>query len=375
MNSSSVKRSVLAATLAAACVVVLHLPIRSEDGYRLWMRYDSLTKHEIEGYKSAITQVVIEGSSPTLDVAGGELHTALTGMFGGEVPISSTLLNDNSLLIGTPANSPLIRSAGLTKDLASVGDDGYVIRRSRVAGKNVIVIAANTDTGALYGAFHLLRLIQTGTAIAKLNLTERPRVGLRMLDHWDNLDRTVERGYAGRSLWNWDELPDRVDPRLRDYARANASIGINAASLNNVNANATFLTENYLRKVAAIADTFRPYGIKIFLSARFSAPMELSGLKTADPLDPAVANWWKEKADEIYRIIPDFGGFLVKANSEGQPGPRTYGRDHVDGANMMAAALAPHKGIVIWRERPGRFPTTRTDPSALRCDATDECLS
>jgi alpha-glucuronidase len=170
-----------------------------------------------------------------------------------------------------------------------------------------------------------------------------------MLNHWDNLDGSIERGYAGKSLWRWSELPDKIDPRYRDYARANASIGINAASLNNVNADAIFLSSEYLKKVAAIADVFRPFGIKIFLSARFSAPMELGGLKTADPFDEGVKNWWKQKADEIYKVIPDFGGFLVKANSEGQPGPRTYNRNHVDGANMLAEALKSHGGIVIWR--------------------------
>jgi alpha-glucuronidase len=180
-------------------------------------------------------------------------------------------------------------------------------------------------------------------------VSERPRLGLRVLDHWDNLDGSVERGYAGRSLWDWDALPQKVDPRLRDYARANASVGINGSVLNNVNADAKSLSAEYLRKTKAVADAFRPYGVRVYLSARFSAPMELGGLKTADPLDPAVAEWWREKADEIYDLIPDFGGLLVKANSEGQPGPRTYGRDHVDGANMLAKALAPHGGVVMWR--------------------------
>jgi alpha-glucuronidase len=192
-------------------------------------------------------------------------------------------------------------------------------------------------------------LLQTGKPVAGLNISQKPRIGLRMINHWDNLDHSVERGYAGKSLWNWEELPESIDPRYRDYARATASIGINAVSLNNVNANSTFLSEAYLKKTAAIAAVFRPYGIKVFLSARFSSPMELDGLKTADPFDKDVADWWEKKADEIYRIIPDFGGFLVKANSEGQPGPRTYDRNHVDGANMMAAALAPHNGVVIWR--------------------------
>jgi alpha-glucuronidase len=201
----------------------------------------------------------------------------------------------------------------------------------------------------LYGAFHFLRLLQTRQPINRLDVTQKPRVQFRMLDHWDNLDGSIERGYAGRSLWDWKALPENVDPRLRDYARANASIGINGSLLNNVNASAQILTADYLRKVAAIADVFRPYGVRVFLSARFSAPIELGGLKTADPLDPEVATWWKQKAEEIFKLIPDFAGFVVKANSEGQPGPRTYNRSHADGANMLAAAVAPHNGIVIWR--------------------------
>jgi alpha-glucuronidase len=170
-----------------------------------------------------------------------------------------------------------------------------------------------------------------------------------MLDHWDNLDGSVERGYAGRSLWEWDRLPGALSPRYRDYARANASIGINGSVLTNVNASATVLTPAYLAKAAAIAGVLRPYGIRVYLTARFSAPMELGGLPTADPLDPRVREWWRRKADEVYAAIPDFGGFLVKANSEGQPGPQDYGRSHADGANVLADAVAPHGGIVMWR--------------------------
>jgi len=194
-----------------------------------------------------------------------------------------------------------------------------------------------------------VRLLQTEQPIDRLQIDQAPRLKLRLLNHWDNLDGTIERGYAGKSLWHWDELPGHVDPRLRDYARANASIGINGAALNNVNANSLILTREYLEKVAAIANVLRPYGVRVFLSARFSAPIELGKLPTADPLDPAVIAWWKEKTNEIYQLIPDFGGFLVKANSEGQPGPRTYNRTHADGANMLAGAVAPHHGIVIWR--------------------------
>ncbi len=201
----------------------------------------------------------------------------------------------------------------------------------------------------LYGAFRLLREIQTGRRLDDLDIESAPALRLRLLDHWDNLDGTVERGYAGPSLWNWAKLPGRIDSRYAAYARADASIGINGAVLNNVNARAESLTDPYLRKTAALADVFRPYGVRVYLSARFSAPMEIGGLPTADPLDPRVRAWWRDKADEIYRLIPDFGGFLVKANSEGQPGPQDYARTHADGANMLADALEPHGGIVIWR--------------------------
>jgi alpha-glucuronidase len=203
--------------------------------------------------------------------------------------------------------------------------------------------------GVLHGAFHFLRLLQTHQPITSLAIAEHPRIQHRILDHWDNLDGSVERGYAGRSLWDWFTLPEYRSPRYADYARANASLGINGTVLTNVNANAISLTPEYLVKAAALADVFRPYGIRVYLTARFSAPIEIGGLKTADPLNPEVRRWWAAKTDEIYTRIPDFGGFLVKANSEGQPGPQEYGRTHADGANMLADAVAPHGGIVMWR--------------------------
>ncbi|NSW95329.1 MAG: alpha-glucuronidase, partial [Bacteroidales bacterium] len=197
--------------------------------------------------------------------------------------------------------------------------------------------------------FHFLRLLQTHQRIENLSVVSCPKIRIRLLNHWDNLNRSVERGYAGLSLWEWGALPDSISQRYTDYARANASIGINGTVLTNVNANALILTPGYLRKVAALADAFRPYGIKVYLTARFSAPIEIGSLPTADPLDRSVAEWWKEKVAEIYGYIPDFGGFLVKANSEGQPGPQNYGRTHADGANMLADAVAPYGGIVMWR--------------------------
>jgi alpha-glucuronidase len=191
--------------------------------------------------------------------------------------------------------------------------------------------------------------MQTQQSISNLNIISAPKIKLRILNHWDNLNRTVERGYAGFSIWDWHKLPDYIDKRYIDYARANASIGINSTVLTNVNANAVVLTKPYLEKVKALADLFRPYGIKVYLTARFSAPIEIGKLKSADPLNDTVQLWWKQKVKEIYEIIPDFGGFLVKANSEGQPGPQDYNRTHADGANMLADAVAPFNGIIMWR--------------------------
>ena len=250
-------------------------------------------------------------------------------------------ITPGALLLVVRAQAP----AGLNLPWDELGREGYALRSLTLQGRAVTVIAANSDIGLLYGSFAWLRAAQTGADLSKLDQRSSPKVGLRLLNHWDNLDGHVERGYAGASLWDWWKLPDILDPRYVDYARANASLGINGAVLNNVNAKADSLTAPYLAKAAALAKrSSGPYGIKVYLSARFSAPRELGGLKTADPLDPAVRAWWKAKADEIYKTIPDFGGFLVKANSEGQPGPQDYGRTHADGANMLAEALqAPRR--------------------------------
>ena len=191
--------------------------------------------------------------------------------------------------------------------------------------------------------------MQTGQPIERVDVVEKPKIQLRMLNHWDNLDGSIERGYAGRSLWQWDDLPGRIDPQYVDYARANASIGLNGTVVNSVNADARILLPEFLAKVAALADLWRPFGLRMYLAANFAAPIRLGGLKTADPLDEGVKGWWKAKAKEIYSLIPDFGGFIVKANSEGQPGPKDYKRNHAEGANVLADALSPHGGHVIWR--------------------------
>ena len=266
-----------------------------EDGSRLWLRLDAVNTNAITGVKcTAMT----------------ELQTYWQG---GPVVLK--------------------RQKGLTKD-------GYTIKSQN--GKTVI--AAANDAGLLYGAYHLLRLQQTGQPTASLDISEQPFYDLRILNHWDNPNGTVERGFAGKSIFL---NPDPA--RMKMYARANASVGINGTVLNNVNAKPEALSTESLQKAKGIADQLRPYGIRVYLSINFASPIKIGGLKTADPLDAEVINWWKEKVNEIYRLIPDFGGFLVKANSEGEPGPQDFGRSHADGANMLAGVLKPHKGIVMWR--------------------------
>ena len=333
---------------ALAVLLFAATAVSAEDGYRLWLRYDRVPAPMLAAYRSRVTSLVVDGRTPTADIIKRELRNGLSGLLGTSVPLADKIDIDGALVV-TTTNSPLINGLRWKQQLNALGAEGFRIATSKISGHSVTVIASQTDVGALYGVFYYLRLLQTLKPIARLDVSEKPRLQLRMLDHWDNLDGTIERGYAGRSLWSWNELPEKIDPRLSDYARANSSIGINGVVLNNVNANAQILTAEYLRKVAALADIFRPYGIRVYLSPRFSAPIELSGIQTADPLDADVIAWWKNKADEIYRLVPDFGGFLVKANSEGQPGPRTYNRSHADGANMLAAAVASHQGVVIWR--------------------------
>ena len=321
-----------------------------EDGYELWLRYAPVADEaRREEYRQATAALVVPDSSPTLSAARDELRRGLRGMLGRSPDFTAGVASDGTVIAGTPESLPLLASLALDMELVAAGEEGYTIVRVNVDGKRCTVITANRDIGVLYGVFAWLRGLQTERPLSELYRTSAPRIARRMLNHWDNLDRTVERGYAGFSLWNWHELPDYSDPRYRDYARANASVGINSTVLTNVNANALVLTEAYLRKAAALADVFRPYGIRVYLTARFSAPVELAELDTADPLDPRVVDWWKQKASEIYHHIPDFGGFLVKANSEGQPGPQDYDRSHAEGANLLANALAPHGGIVIWR--------------------------
>lgn len=326
--------------LVIVSCLLFTLGSNAENGYELWLRYTRVSNPTLLAqYKKHLSEIWVSGQSPTYTIIRNELKKAVAGLTGVPdfYPAPSPA---KATLVISPANT-LVKAA----DLAALGNEGFIIKSK----PGSTFITANTETGLLYGTYHYLRLLQTGQLVTNLNITSIPRLRLRLLNHWDNLNRTVERGYAGFSIWNWHTLPGYIDQRYIDYARANASIGINGTVLTNVNANATVLTPTYLQKVKALADVFRPYGIKVYLTARFSAPIELGGLKTADPLNADVQKWWTGKVNDIYSLIPDFGGFLVKANSEGQPGPQDYKRTHAEGANMLADAVAPHKGIIIWR--------------------------
>ena len=285
---------------------------RSEDGSQLWLRFSKPGK-------------------PLCHV-----HIA-----GGESADATLTLAKQELLNYWKGADIILKLDHRRKELK----DGYQINQYR----HQVHVVAGQSVGVLYAVYHLLRLQETEDSIPHRGLMEIPSYDIRVLNHWDNLDGTIERGYAGHSLWNWAELPNKLSPRYEEYARANASVGINATVLNNVNASPDMVKTDYLLKVKALADVFRKYGIKVYLSINFSSPKNLGGLADSDPLNEDVRRWWKSKAKEIYGLIPDFGGFLVKANSEGQPGPQDYGRTHADGANMLADALAPYGGTVFWR--------------------------
>ena len=325
----------------AFCFLVVFINlfvVHAEDGHQLWLRFDKSAEdaHLFNG---------LVGDNNILAV--NEFQEAWKLLTGSNLP-ATKILTDKVLVIGTSKNRT-IKSFGFEKTLKSLGYEGYILKSVKKKNKTYTVVAGNSDAGLLYGVYHLLRLIQTNQFDENLNILEKPAYNHRLLNHWDNLDRTVERGYAGYSIWMWDELPAVVSPLYKEYARANASIGINGTVLNNVNASPEILSAEYLEKVKAIAAEIRPYNIKVYLSINFSSPKELGGLKDSDPMNPEVQKWWKEKAKEIYAMIPDFGGFLVKANSEGLPGPMDYGRTHVDGANMLADAVKPYGGIIMWR--------------------------
>ncbi|ELZ06058.1 alpha-glucuronidase family glycosyl hydrolase [Natrialba asiatica] len=333
-----------------------------------WLRYDHITADDVRAsYRRRCRHAYVSEKSPECSAIRDELRRALPELLGAKPHFwhHPPTTVDGFLAIGTPDDMAMIAESVPVDAVAELEDGGFLIRAVTWNGADCLVVTASTDRGLVYGTFHLLRLLQLREPIDELEIREEPTYANRLLNQWDTpFRRSVERGYGGESIFDWERLPD-LRPRYEDYARLLASVGINGIVLNNVNTTKPpresandavgafegwqLLESRRLEDLTGLASLFRRYGIRPYLSVNFAAPMLVGDLDTADPLDENVRDWWREKADDVYELVPDLGGFLIKADSEGQPGPYDYDRDHVDGANAIARALEPHDGRVWWR--------------------------
>ncbi|KHF40531.1 alpha-glucuronidase [Halalkalibacter okhensis] len=316
------------------------------EAYKGWLRYEKIEDQDWMNENGKwLSAIVSSGTCTTvIESAIEELIKAFTNMTGQKPALSDSVQSSYSIVL-----SKIEEGDDASNEL---NDDGYIIQAKKTDNGSAVLLAGKTDIGILYASFHLLRLIQTRTNLETVNLRENPTNQLRMINQWDNMDGSIERGYAGESIFYENNQFTNNLERIKDYARLLSSVGINGISINNVNVHAVetkLITNDFLPHVAKVAEIFRGYGIKTFLSVNYASPIQLGDLETADPLDDNVRNWWKEKVKDVYSYIPDFGGFVVKADSEHRPGPFTYGRNHADGSNMLAEALEPFGGIVIWR--------------------------
>src|SRR5271165_761363 len=319
-------------------VLLAAATVHAETGHDAWLRYAPVDK-----YRDNIPAVITTfGDSKLVESARREVIRGVRGMIGRTLRIESGVPRESAIVLGTVANLQQWKFAGLKPDEYSL----------KTVGEGVVrytVVTGSTDRGVLYGAFALLRKIALGEPVANLDERQSPRVPLRWVNEWDNLDGSIERGYGGRSIF-WDNQHARADlGRVSDYGRLLASLGINACAINNVNANPRVLAPDFAPEVTRIAETFRPWGVRVALSVDFGSPKTLGGLDTFDPVDPRVIAWWKSKVDDLYRAIPDLAGFVMKADSEGRAGPSTYGRTHADAANVVARALKSHGGLLFYR--------------------------
>ena len=320
--------------------------------YRCWLRYYKLeNKTLLNDYKNLLKEISVGENTIIIKNAVDELKKGLAGILGMKPVISAGSTKTAGLLMGTVAGNKELEGL-VEEEKGRLEEEGFIIKLITQQKSKRLLVAGQTDRGLMYGVFSLLRLIQTETAIDALPRIENPVNQLRMVNHWDNIDGSIERGYAGKSIFFKNNKIIKNLSRISDYARLMASIGINAIAINNVNVHkfeTLLITDKYINDVVRLNEVFRGYGIKLYLSVNFASPLSVGDLDTADPLDKRVRQWWKDKAEYIYSNIPDFGGFLVKADSEGRPGPFTYQRTHADGANMLAEALKPYDGKVIWR--------------------------
>ena len=330
--------------LSLLAVAALH----GETGYDAWLRYAPLQGSALDQVRQAVPAVVaVLDQSPVAASARAELIRGLKGMLGRTLRAESALPGESAILVGTV--DQIRRAAPRLLPDVRLGADAFWLKSAADGPLRYTIITASNDRGLLYGAFALLRTIAIGETIAGLDQRETPYAPVRWVNHWDNLNGTIERGYGGRSIF-WDGGKVREDlSRVGDYGRLLASLGINGCSINNVNADLKILTAELAPQIARIADELRPWGVHVAISVDFGSPQRMGGLSTFDPLDPAVAEWWKARADDIYRAVPDLAGFVMKTDSEGRVGPSAYGRTHADAANVVARALKPHGGLLFYR--------------------------
>jgi len=329
------------------CAVALSIQARAETGAEAWLRYSALPPQLAKRYAQFPTSAVVLGDSLVLKTAQKELARGASQILGRPFSADNSSLSHSAVILGT-----LDQLHDLAPNLnppRGMSNDGYWLKSATVHGFHCIIVAGTTDRGVLYGVFALLSKIARAESIASIDEIQQPYAPIRWVNQWDNLDGRIERGYGGPSLFFADGKVRDDLTRAGQYARLLASIGINGCTVNNVNADPRILDDNFIAQVSRIADAFRPWGVQLSLSVDLSSPKAIGGLDTFDPLDSKVADWWRKKVDEIYRQIPDFGGFVVKADSEGRLGPSTYGRTPADAANVIARALKPHGGVVFYR--------------------------
>src|SRR5579863_4989393 len=325
----------------AAILMALVVPLHAETGYHAWLRYAPVERVDVPAVVSVLDDSVLAAS------AQQELIRGFRGMAGRILRAGHGIPRESAIVLGTL--DEIRKSAPQWTLQAKIGPEGFWLKSVTAGSLHYTVVAAADQRGVLYGAFALLRKAATGEPLANLDQREAPSAPVRWVNQWDNLDGTIERGYGGRSIF-WDGLHARADlSRVADYGRMLASLGINACAINNVNANPRALATDFLPEIARIADAFRPWGVRVVLAIDFGSPKTVGGLDSFDPLDAGVAAWWKARTDDIYKAIPDFGGFVLKADSEGRVGPSTYGRSHADAANVVARALEPHGGLLLYR--------------------------
>lgn len=335
--------TILLIAICSLLSAVSPLRLVAETGYEAWLRYEPLDDSTRQKYASLPATVTILDDSPVLHSAQDELIRGLRGVSGRTLRAAKGEPNERAFVLGTFRNVPGLRSS------SDIGADGFWLTSGRINGFDCIIVAGSNERGVLYGVFALLSKIEHGQSLAGLDEMQQPYAPVRWVNQWDNLDGRIERGYAGRSIFFDNGAVPADLSRVRDYARLLASIGLNGCTINNVNADPKVLADDFLPQLKRVADEFRPWGIQMAISVQFSSPKTMGGLDSFDPLDPRVIQWWRNKADQIYQHIPDFGGFVVKADSEGQLGPATYGRTPADAANVIARALKPHGGVVFYR--------------------------